>query len=157
MFLYILLIVFVLAAGLFFLFYSRDGTSGWMQNVQDYLPSFMRASPTLPTSFVTTNPVNALSPTTVPSSPLSEQSDPVTETTRLPGQTQPGKKRFDYHADDSYSHIQQNKASGKSGWCYIGEDRGFRSCAKVSESDVCASGDIFPSQDMCINPNLRYT
>ena len=44
---------------------------------------------------------------------------------------------------------------GKSGWCYIGTDRGFRSCMKVNESDKCMSGEIFPTKDVCVNPNLR--
>ena len=57
-----------------------------------------------------------------------------------------------YGADDSLSSIQ---GRGKAGWCYIGEDRGFRSCAKVGENDMCMSGDIFPTQEICMNPNLR--
>jgi len=60
-----------------------------------------------------------------------------------------------YNADDSYSSIQGSKSTNKSGWCYIGEDRGFRTCAFVNEDDTCMSGDIFPSKDICINPNLR--
>lgn len=44
---------------------------------------------------------------------------------------------------------------GKAGWCYIGTDRGFRSCAKVGVNDTCMSGDIFPSKEICINPSLR--
>ena len=61
----------------------------------------------------------------------------------------------DYSADDSYSSIQKTKSSSKSGWCYIGEDRGFRSCINVGEADQCMSGNIFPSEDICINPSLR--
>lgn len=60
-----------------------------------------------------------------------------------------------YSADDSYSAIQMSKTSSKSGWCFIGEDRGFRSCIRVGENEKCMSGDIFPSQEICINPNLR--
>jgi hypothetical protein len=45
--------------------------------------------------------------------------------------------------------------SESSGWCYIGEDRGYRSCAQVGVDDKCMSGDIFPSQELCMNPNLR--
>lgn len=60
-----------------------------------------------------------------------------------------------YEADESSSSIQGSKAGNKSGWCYIGEDRGFRSCIKVGEQDTCMSGDIFPSQDICVNPSLR--
>lgn len=57
--------------------------------------------------------------------------------------------------DESGSTTQSNKTAKKSGFCYIGEDRGFRSCVKVNESDKCLSGDIFPSMDICINPSLR--
>jgi hypothetical protein len=60
-----------------------------------------------------------------------------------------------FSADDSSSAIQSSKSSNKSGWCYIGEDRGFRSCIQVGANDDCMSGDIFPSQDICVNPNLR--
>ena len=59
----------------------------------------------------------------------------------------------DYNADDSDSQIQ-NKAS-KSGWCFIGEDRNVRSCADVGANDMCMSGDIFPSREICVNPSLR--
>ena len=59
----------------------------------------------------------------------------------------------DYQADESTSSIQ-NGAS-KAGWCYIGEDRGFRSCAEVGVNDTCMSGDIFPTSQVCVNPSLR--
>ena len=58
-------------------------------------------------------------------------------------------------ADDAGSRTQQSRGSGKTGFCYIGEDRGFRSCIKVNEDDKCMSGQIFPTKDVCINPNLR--
>ena len=57
-------------------------------------------------------------------------------------------------ADDTTSRTQM-KSNSKAGYCYIGEDRGFRSCIEVGEGDVCMSGDIFPTQAVCINPNLR--
>ena len=57
--------------------------------------------------------------------------------------------------DNIDSQLQQTKPSKKAGYCYIGEDRGFRSCIKVSEQDTCMSGNIFPSQNICINPSLR--
>jgi len=57
--------------------------------------------------------------------------------------------------DEAGSVTQASKGKSKSGYCYIGEDRGFRSCIKVGEGDKCMSGDIFPSQDICINPTLR--
>jgi hypothetical protein len=57
----------------------------------------------------------------------------------------------DYVANDSYSSVQPSKA----GWCYIGTEAGYRSCSQVGEADTCMSGSIFPTQDICVNPNLR--
>jgi len=57
--------------------------------------------------------------------------------------------------DDSSSEIQRSKISGKTGYCFIGEDNGFRTCVNVNESDKCMSGEIFPTREICINPNLR--
>ncbi len=56
--------------------------------------------------------------------------------------------------DDATSSTQRH-GSNKSGYCYIGEDRGFRSCISVNENDVCMSGEIFPTNDICVNPSLR--
>jgi cytoskeletal protein RodZ len=58
----------------------------------------------------------------------------------------------DYMADTSESTIQ---SKGKAGWCFIGQDRGFNSCAEVGVNDTCMSGNIFPTHEMCINPSLR--
>ena len=57
--------------------------------------------------------------------------------------------------DDAGSRTQSSSSNSKSGYCYIGEDRGFRSCVKVTEADICMSGDIFPSNEICVNPSLR--
>jgi len=58
----------------------------------------------------------------------------------------------DYQANEASSSVH---SAGKAGWCFIGDDRGFRSCAQVGVNDTCMSGDIFPSQEICMNPNLR--
>jgi hypothetical protein len=57
-----------------------------------------------------------------------------------------------YQADNASSSIQ---GGGKAGWCFIGEDRGFRTCAEIGIDDSCMSGEIFPNQEICMNPNLR--
>ena len=54
--------------------------------------------------------------------------------------------------DDAQSSIQN---SGKSGWCFVGKDRGNRICSSVGVNDQCLSGEIFPSQEICMNPSLR--
>ncbi len=61
----------------------------------------------------------------------------------------------EYQANEASSSLYAGTNTGKAGWCYIGEDRGFRSCAQVGVNDICMSGDIFPSQEICVNPNLR--
>ena len=50
---------------------------------------------------------------------------------------------------------ESDSRTRKAGFCYIGEDRGFRSCISVGEGDDCMSQDIYPTMDQCINPNLR--
>jgi hypothetical protein len=52
----------------------------------------------------------------------------------------------------SRSSIQ---TTGKEGWCYIGEEHGVRACSEIGVNDVCMSGDVFPNQAICMNPNLR--
>ena len=50
------------------------------------------------------------------------------------------------------SNIQKPKQSG---YCYIGTDRTYRTCVKMEPGDVCASNKVYPTKDVCINPNLR--
>ena len=57
--------------------------------------------------------------------------------------------------DEAGSRTQSSKTKMKSGFCYIGEDRGFRRCIAVGEGDNCLSGDIFPTDEICVNPSLR--
>ena len=100
---------------------------------------------------------------TVPQqNPVEEQTlhQSINQSLNQQKQSQPQSQKMtsdqeDYYADDSNSSIQSSKPSSKSGWCFIGEDRGFRSCIQVNQNDKCMSGDIFPSQEICINPNLR--
>ena len=57
--------------------------------------------------------------------------------------------------DTTDSVIQTTPKTG-TGYCYVGEDRGIRSCVKINKNHKCMSGDIFPTRDICINPNLRH-
>jgi len=41
------------------------------------------------------------------------------------------------------------------GWCYVGEQKGVRSCIRVGENDYCQSGSVYPSQEVCAEPTLR--
>jgi hypothetical protein len=87
--------------------------------------------------------------------PTSSQTDALN--TALNTSTQPVLQQEEgqnYQADEANSPIQTT-GSGKSGWCYIGEDHGIRTCGEVGVNDTCMSGDIFPTQEICINPSLR--
>ena len=65
----------------------------------------------------------------------------------------PGINKYpQYEPDQTDSEIQKSQ---KPGFCYIGTDRGYRSCIAVSQSDKCMSGQIFPTKKICINPTLR--
>ena len=43
----------------------------------------------------------------------------------------------------------------KAGYCYVGTLNKKRTCIEIDDDDKCMSGDIFPSRDICMNPNLR--
>ncbi len=43
----------------------------------------------------------------------------------------------------------------KAGYCYVGTLNKKRTCIEIDEDDKCMSGDIFPTRDLCMNPNIR--
>ena len=51
--------------------------------------------------------------------------------------------------------IQNPISSSKNSWCYIGEYEKKRSCIAMNEHDKCMSGQVFPEQQMCLNPTLQ--
>ena len=56
--------------------------------------------------------------------------------------------------DTSINPIQKPITSGKQSWCLVGEYQGKRGCIAVSDSNKCLSGQIFPTQQLCLNPTL---
>ena len=94
---------------------------------------------------------NVSAPSSLKTQSVMQQPD-VTSNNALNKALNNSQKDQDYEAVEASSSVG---GAGKSGWCYIGEDRGFRSCSQVGANDQCMSGDIFPSQELCINPNLR--
>jgi hypothetical protein len=58
------------------------------------------------------------------------------------------------NADSSENPIQRPITSGKQNWCLVGEYQGKRGCIEVTEHDRCLSGQVFPSQKMCLNPTF---
>ena len=56
--------------------------------------------------------------------------------------------------DESNSYVQQG-TTGKKGYCYVGNWNGYRSCVKVNDANRCLSGEMFDSEAICRNPELR--
>jgi hypothetical protein len=57
--------------------------------------------------------------------------------------------------DTSDGILQKPIASGKNNWCLIGEYQKKRGCISVLEDDICMSGQLFPSKEMCLNPTNK--
>ncbi len=102
--------------------------------------------------------VQSVTPTTAPSSIPSNSVETHEETQEAENSlnkalnSQNSDANNDYQPHEASSSVH---ASGKAGWCFIGDDKGVRTCGKVGASDTCMSGDIFPTQELCVNPNLR--
>ena len=56
--------------------------------------------------------------------------------------------------DSTENPIQNPISQGKPSWCLVGEYKGRRGCIEISEHDKCMSGQVYPSQKMCLNPAL---
>jgi hypothetical protein len=101
-------------------------------------------------------PNNAKS--SIPLHPTSEHEEEIREAENSLNKALNSSNNNSYKKDDDYEPQQASSSvhdTGKAGWCLIGEDRGYRTCSKVGENDKCMSGDIFPTQQLCVNPNLR--
>ena len=60
--------------------------------------------------------------------------------------------KTDPDPDSTENPIQKPIASGKGGWCLVGEYKNKRGCVEVSDSGNCMSERVFPTQKMCLNP-----
>jgi hypothetical protein len=59
--------------------------------------------------------------------------------------------------DDDKQYVNSVQYNTPVGYCFIGQQGDTRYCSEISEAHQCASGDVFPTMDMCINPNLRVS
>lgn len=129
---------------------SAEGAKAVVGGTADVLTSGL-------TAVQSTIPSESKAPATNKGQPIGQQQLDIMQQTSLNkalNSSQPQQQQnLDYEAHEASSSL--GGTSGKSGWCYIGDDRGFRSCAQVGANDQCMSGDIFPSQEICMNPNLR--
>jgi hypothetical protein len=78
------------------------------------------------------------------------------EVYETPEKTKPVSKPKEKKApapDDSTSSVQSSPTSNNSQYCYVGEWKGIRSCAKVGKSSC--KGQTYSTEELCVNPNLR--
>jgi len=64
----------------------------------------------------------------------------------------PVEKHHEPHPDTTKNPIQKPISSIKSRWCLVGEYQGRRGCIEIADHDKCLSGQVFPTQQMCLNP-----
>ena len=84
----------------------------------------------------------------------SEEADP---TTRLKMDLEKSSKdntSSDPQIDSTENPIQNSISAGKQNWCLVGEFQNKRGCVPITDSDKCLSGQVFPNQQMCLNPTF---
>ena len=151
--LWLVLIVALAFGGLIYLAKDTDIIS-YLKNVFTQVSQLIMGNDT-------TNLETVKTATTPSDIPQQQQSEPVQQQ-----QSEPVQQQQPYPTSYSQSNNFPPKqmepvpassmdAENKSGWCYVGEQQDFRSCIEVGELDTCLSGDIFPSHEICVNPNLR--
>jgi hypothetical protein len=57
-------------------------------------------------------------------------------------------------ADTAANPVQKPISSSKSQWCLAGEYEKRKGCVEVDDANKCMSGQVFPTQQMCLNPTL---
>lgn len=125
---------------------AKAVVGGTSDVVQSGLSAVQEITPNIAPSSVKGQPVNQ------EKIRLNSQGDQSTLNKALNTAQNQESSQQDYQAYEASSSVH---SAGKSGWCFIGEDRGFRTCGEVGVNDTCMSGEIFPSQEICMNPNLR--
>ena len=130
---------------------AKAVVAGTADVLESGLTTIQELTPQGAQSSIKAQPINQSQPKNdaIQESPLNKA---INSAQQGQGQGQQGQGQPDYEANEASSSVH---GSGKAGWCYIGLDRGIRACAEVGVNDTCMSGDIFPSQEICMNPNLR--
>ena len=67
--------------------------------------------------------------------------------------SRPPKEKKAPAPDESSSSVQSAPSSTNGQYCYVGEWKGIRSCAKVGKSSC--KGQTYSTEELCVNPNLR--
>lgn len=137
-------------------------TTGAIDTIEDVAKNGITTTNTETTDIETTNTTTSYKPTAQKASSSQMNSMPVQEQIQQAGSVYEWNQgTLDSALNDAAKQPEpmpnetSNYTTGKAGWCFVGDDRNTRACAQVGVNDVCMSGDIFPSQEICMNPNLR--
>jgi len=57
--------------------------------------------------------------------------------------------------EEKISGYTKEQTVTSNGFCYIGYDNNQRECTNVSDGDICMSGQVFPTMDICLYPKFR--
>lgn len=79
----------------------------------------------------------------------------LTSITALQKTINTGDNKDDVEDDDVEDDDSDNDVTSKSGYCFVGKSKNKRYCSKLDAKSQCMSGDIYPTLEKCINPNLR--
>jgi len=66
-----------------------------------------------------------------------------------------GIRQLQNKLEDKINRYSPEQSVHQNGFCYIGYDQNQRECTNVYEGDICMSGQIFPTMEVCLNPHLR--
>ena len=138
-------------------------TTGAIDTVEDAARSNANTMPSMPTSSSSsTSNANTNKPAPQKATSSQNNSMPVQQQIQQAGGAYEwSQSSLDSALNDAskQKEPQPNESTsyttGKAGWCYIGTDHGIRTCAEIGVNDGCMSGDVFPNQAICMNPNLR--
>jgi hypothetical protein len=129
---------------------AKAVTGGTAKVIDSGLTAVQDITPNAANSGIKGQPINQQKPDAMQETPLSKALN-TSQGQQQKSQEEKSQQQ-DYQANEASSSVH---SAGKAGWCYVGNDRGFRTCAEVGVNDTCMSGDIFPSHEICMNPNLR--
>ena len=92
-----------------------------------------------------------LSPSPTPAPPTAERTSTLAEPINTP---RPSANAAQPVMPDSSTRSAIQNPPQK-GYCYVGTDRGYRSCIYVKDRKSCMSGQVFPMKEVCEYPGLR--
>lgn len=91
-------------------------------------------------------------PSLTPPPPANTPTQPPANIPTQPPANTPTQPPAEPSPDSSENNIQKPITSDKWSWCLVGEYQNKRGCIEITDTDKCMSGQVFPSQKMCLNP-----